>query len=249
MALTYTELRDHVSEYLGFGSTYADAGSAAQTQIDRAVQSGLREFYRPVQVDTPDQHYWSFLKTSKAVTIAADATSTVYETASDEDDTVIIGDGIVTAPSSRAGAGVELLVYQRIQQLISQDDFTGVPRQACLIDGNLLSWPKADQQYTVTFEVVRMPGVSATDPIFGATEHAETIKYSCLAASERMYMDTTQGPMANHYRERLMQAVAGDRENTTAENFTNTNVRWGDGPPRSYRRMDNGVSYVPASWE
>lgn len=248
MALTYTNLRDHVSEFAGFGATYAAAGANAQAQIDRAVESGLRDFYRPGRVDSNDQHYWSFLRTTKDVVIAADATSTAYETASDEDDTVIIGNGIITAPAGRSGGGVELLVFQRIQTLIARDDATGTPRHACVISGNLLSWPKADQEYTVRFEVVLMPGVTATDTLYGASEHGETMIYACRAAYERMYNDGGDQQNANHYAARLAQSIANDREAVTAETFSSMNRAWGRDGSRYTRRRDNGATYVPPVW-
>ena len=71
LALNYEDLRDRVAEYIYGGSGDFSDGSyttAEKSVIDRTIEDGLRQFYRPPVIDGR-RHEWSFLSPTESFTI------------------------------------------------------------------------------------------------------------------------------------------------------------------------------------
>lgn len=59
LSLTFSEIYNLVSEFLGYGSSPAGTNL---TNCKNCVYSGLRRFYFPISMKTGRKHTWSFLK-------------------------------------------------------------------------------------------------------------------------------------------------------------------------------------------
>ena len=73
LALNYESIRDRVAEYIYGGSgDYSDGSytTAEKLVIDRTIEDGLRQFYRPPVVDGR-RHEWTFLSPTDSFTINA----------------------------------------------------------------------------------------------------------------------------------------------------------------------------------
>ena len=63
LAVTFSELKQAVAHYLGYGLSVAEDWSTNQTaEIEMAIKSGLRQFYFPPKIfEDKQSHKWSFL--------------------------------------------------------------------------------------------------------------------------------------------------------------------------------------------
>jgi len=131
LSITYTELKQAVAHYLGFGLTVAAWSTDQLIKINMAIKSGLRQFYFPPKLFEDQQsHKWSFLTpvttletigpySTGTVSIGQYATGTV--TVASTDCTLLGG-----LWPSWVAAGDTLTIGTTVYPVVSRDDATGL---------------------------------------------------------------------------------------------------------------------------
>jgi hypothetical protein len=217
LSIQFSDLQKEVGAFLGIGVD-ATAWTAAQTaDVDRFIQSGIRQFYFPPAVNGVEAGYeWSFLKPTATVDTVAD------QGVNDLPDALgrVVGDlhfaaGVFAAP-------IIIVSEARILSLLQQSVATGRPKYAAVriktSDGTtgqrqeFAYWPVPNAVYTLTYRYEAFSGkLTAAKPYpLGGMRHSELIIESCLAIAEQKANDE-QGVHAQRFAALLAAGIAQDR--------------------------------------
>ena len=254
--LSYTDLQEEIGHYLGYDITDISSWSAGETaEVDRCIQSGLRQFYYPPAVADIESGYdWSFLKpTTTLTTTASDA---VQDLPSDFGR--LLGDfhfaSTVYAPS------IVMVSEHRLQTLLSQDTNENRPRFVAIRSQGSVGlavqvqevafWPIPSDAWTLTYryEVYAGKLVKLTNPYpHGGMKHGETITESCLAMAEQRSNDE-KGLHWNSFVAALAASIKQDRKNSAkyfgAMSTGEANYR----DPREYCLKNGEITYNGSTW-
>lgn len=221
LALSITELRSEVGQYLGYGRTYSSMTTDQKAQVDATINAGLRQFYYPTLVQGQSvAHKWSFL----ALELSLALRSSVAEYDLPDDLGGLEGDlGFQPVDSCyytirRVNIGELRADQQRTYGL------TGKPSKVAVLpkreDGALgqrfiaVFWPTPDATYTIRGPYNPLPAALTDQAPFpyGGMAHAETILESCLAVAESRLNDeiTTH---RQEFERRLAASIAVDTQN------------------------------------
>lgn len=215
LALSYTDLMEEVRQFIGYPETM----TADQTaEVDRYVQSGLRQFYYPPAVQGVEAAYeWSFLKPTTAITTEAADGAMDLPT----DFGRMVGD-MHFSPTVYC-IPVVIVSEARMQLLLQHSVTTGRPQYASIRYkaefGNhgqtqeVVFWPIPDAAYALTYRYEAFSGrISATNPSpLGGMRHAELITESCLAIAEQRANDE-KGLHTERFISLLAAGIAMDRK-------------------------------------
>lgn len=209
LSLTYTELMNEVSTYLGFGVDYTAISSAKQTQCENIIKKALRRFYNEIS--------WTFLYPTATLSLVANTED--YDA---PDDFAGIA-GVVTFTNTNEGywqARVipepELLALrQNHQNRTGRPQFVAVrPKTHDGTTGQrheILVWPKPSASESAYYrKITRQEPLSTNNPYpLGGAEHAETIRAACIAAAE-LENDDEIGPREQKYQAELGRSMRKD---------------------------------------
>jgi len=217
-AVTFSELKQDVAYYLGYGMTSGDWSSDQLQIIERCVKRGLQRFYRPPPVDGQRYaHEWHFLRPSTTLSTVAD--TYLYDLPSDFA-------GLERPFNHSPGtSNLNMPIEERSEFEVSQRiaavgesgrpriyairpkaiDYTTGGRYEVLFD------PTPDDAYTLQYSYrVATEDVGDTRPVPpGAQEHALTMVEACLAEAELFVQDTGErGRRGEHYARFMQQLKA-----------------------------------------
>lgn len=195
MSVTYTDLLSEVSAFLGYGSDHTALDGARLAEVDRYVQSGVRQFYYPPAVGDLVGHEWSFLTPTATIDTVAE-----HKDQDLPNDLVrITGDMFFEdAPMIPA---LSIVSEGRVMALRQQQHPSARPKCAAVVhkpsDGSntqklqIKWWPTPDKVYGISYvyEAYSGPLTTAKPHPLGGQKHAELIIESCLSVAEQRAND------------------------------------------------------------
>lgn len=219
LSLGLPDFRTAVLIFLGLNRTFASASANEQTDVDAIIQSGVRQFYYPPQIDFQGrpgyQHRWSFLYPTTTVATVADD----FDTTLPDDFGGIIGDFYYAANQGFGPCRVvnpNTVNYERqFTNSTGRPRIAGIrPRSSTGSTGQrfeVLFFPTPDSAYTLTYRYQALLGtLTASLPYpVGGSQHSETVLESCLAVAEHR-MDDERGLHYELFMERLRASIEQD---------------------------------------
>ena len=229
--ITKSYLSRVTGRFLGFGSNSGSWTHEQKSQVDLAVQNGLRKFYHPPLLPGEKyRHEWSFLRPVTEIGTRAN----VYEYELPADFAIIDGPLIYPAGSSVLYPNIPIVSEHTIRQNIQATDSSGRPRMAAVrpkpIDDmggtryEILLWPVPDDTYNLTYRYQRNPSLLPADSALplGGQPHAQTVLEACLSAGEELGVETAQNSKGLHsarFMECLAASVSHDRNANSPESL------------------------------
>lgn len=254
LSLKYSDLLMEVGGFLGYG-VKADTLSAVQVEeVDRYIQSGLRQFYYPPAINGIETAYeWSFLKpTTTLSTVASDAEQDLPDSLGR-----ILGD--LHYDVTVHNVPVVMVSEARIMSLIQQSEDTGKPQYFCVrakdstgADGQrqeIAFWPIPDAAYVLTYQYEAYSGkLTSSKPYpLGGMRHSELIVESCLAVAEQRANDE-KGIHTERFAALLSAGIVQDRK-AGARYFGQMGVQGDDVVPRNANRQTSyDITYKGSTW-
>ena len=254
-------LKRLIGRALDFGPNPATWNHSEASQVDLALETGLRKFYVPM-VLPGERHSWNwkFLKPIGTVTTNDD----VYTYDLPSGYVSLEGPITFTPGEGTLYPGLEIVPEHRIRKWLADSTGAGRPQYAATrvkpIDKaaggtswEILFYPPPDDTYELSFSYSVNPIAmdnEATLP-YGGQQHAQTLIEACLAAAEEQN-GQVNGPHAVKYLECLQTSVSIDKRSNCPESIGYNRDRsdrphdeWIDG--RDYLAQSNvtynGVSY------
>ncbi|MFA5186695.1 MAG: hypothetical protein WC551_09485 [Patescibacteria group bacterium] len=197
LSIGYTDLRQEVGGFLGYGRTIASWSAARIATIDRIVQSGVRQVYFPPAVNVSGSneeatvHEWSWLRpTTTLPTVADDGDYDLPD-----DFGRLVGKFHYAANVHRAA--IYVVSVGDLLDMRAHYDQNDAPRYVAIrykastgVSGQrqeALFWPEPDAVYTLSYEYEAYTGVlSDTYPYpLGGMQLAELYIESCLSIAEQ----------------------------------------------------------------
>lgn len=222
LAVDYATLCQEVAHFLGYGT--GALTDAQKSEVDRYVQSGVRQFYFPPQPEGAEADFeWDFLTREGEIELAAGET-----------DYLLPADfGRFAGPVIVSGEREPLRVVPHadlVRARALDPSATGTPRLASVIssatwgdggqDRALVVWPKPSAPVEVSFTCVSAGAkLDEKDNPFplGGPEHAELVIESCLAVAEQRANDETGAHTAKF--QQLLAAMAQRSRRSGAHEF------------------------------
>jgi hypothetical protein len=251
-------LKRRIGLQMEYGAHTALWNHKQASEVDLALETGLRKFYSPMVLPGEAYSYdWKFLKPIGTITTESGISS--YDLPAG----FICMEGPLTFAPDEGDfwPSLEIVPEYRVRQKLAQDSSSGRPRFAAIrvkpIDPaggtryEVLVSPPADGTYEISYRYQVNPAGMDNDAClpYGGQQHAQTLIEACLAAAEEQ-MDVKNGPHAQAFVLCLQASVSSDRKTSAAE-FLGPNL---DGSDRvgewreSIRDTDwittvNGVAY------
>jgi hypothetical protein len=219
LSISYTDLLRDVGAFLGYPRDPDDQSDDEREEIDRYIQSGIRQFYYPPAMEGLELGYkWSFL--TPTATLATVATEGAVDLP--DDCGRVLGDFIYAAGTNYPT--VPLVSEGRLLELLQTNSDGSQPCYAAVraksealtaTAGTRLEvafWPVPSAIYTLTYRYEAYSGkLTAALPYpLGGMRYAELITESCLAVAERRANDE-KGLHWDEFVRLLKAGVAMDR--------------------------------------
>ncbi|WP_309381987.1 hypothetical protein [Cerasicoccus frondis] len=213
LSITFVDLQKEVGAFLGYGVDDGDWTSAQVAELDRYIQSGIRQFYYPPEVN----HEWSFLKPTTTL-------DTTAEQAIDDlpDNFGFIAGNFYFEPNVTRRP-VVIVSEARIYALGQLNTDSGPPQYACIrrkaeADGSdgqrfeVVWYPTPDKAYTLTYTYEAYNGKLTTDKPYplGGMKFSELIVESCLSVAEQRANDEV-GIHTTAFKRLLASAISQDQ--------------------------------------
>lgn len=218
LSITYTDLLVEVAAYLGYGPTAANWTAAQVLEIDRYVQSGVRQFYYPPAIQgVPPGHEWSFLRPTGTITTAdGDGEQDLPDNFGR-----VLGNFYYAVGQYRASIPVvsEAMVLAS-RSRTSDESYPAWaairPKAQVAGSGQRLevAWaPVPNAIYVLTFRYEAYSGkLTAQNPYpLGGMKYAELLTESCLAMAEQRANDG-RGEHTAAFERLLIDGIARDRK-------------------------------------
>lgn len=218
LTLTWTELKQAVGFYLGFGTTVANWTTAQATEIELIVQSGYRRvLYPPAVIPDAVGYDWSFLRPTTTLSIVADDGD--YDLPDDYGRII----GLFHYAADEHRAPIVIVSESHILQARSSSDRNGYPDIAAIRykasdrtagqKQEVLFYPEPDASKTLTYSFDAYTGkLSDAAPYpLGTMVMSEVYKESCLAVAEERNNDEL-GLHHQLFTASLADAIARDRK-------------------------------------
>jgi len=221
LSIGYEDLLKEVGGFLGYGVDGLRLDPEKLNEVDRYVQSGIRQFYYPPAIQGVEVGYqWSFMKPSGQLTTVADQES------NDLPDNFgnMVGMAIYY-PQDNFHAPIALVSVGQIMARKSVDSLAGAPSMACVQfkssegdDGQrseVVWWRVPDAEYTLDYVYNAYAGKITEDNPYplGGMRFAEVITESCLAIAEQRANDT-RGLHTESFMTLLASAIEIDRKSS-----------------------------------
>lgn len=218
LSLSYEDLLKEVGGFLGYGVDGFGLDPDRLNEVDRYVQSGVRQFYYPPAMQGVEAGYaWSFMKPSATI-VAADST----ETSDLPDDFGNMAGIAFYYPQSTMRVPIAITSIGGMQALKSRSEEEGTPTFACIrykeSDGTnghrseVVWWKTPDTDYTLSYTYEAYTGKLTEDRPYplGGMRYSEVIVESCLAIAEQRANDE-KGLHTDLFNRLLASAVEMDR--------------------------------------
>ena len=222
LAINYEQLKRDIGRYLGYDREPGNWTEDEDEDVEQVIAQGLRQFYRPPRIPGDKySHQWSFLRPIGSLAITSGTAD--YDLPTDFAD--LDGD-LYFVTGDNCPTRIRQVNEGRILDLRSREtsmDTISSPSECAVVakksDGTaeqvytLMLWPTPDADYTVKFRYYsrqQMLTADADVPL-GGTEHAETIRASCLAAAES-FLDDERGAKWAEFLDQLQASVDFDRK-------------------------------------
>lgn len=216
LSLGFSELRQAIGFFLGYGRTIADWGTAEAALIGVMVQAGVRRVYYPPAINESTlAHEWSFLKPTATLAIVADDGD--YDLPDDFGSL----SGELHYPAEENRVSIARIALGRILELRSRNDKNDAPVYAAIrykeSDGSggqrqeILFWPEPSDDWTLSYSYEAYSGeLSDTYPYpLGGMQLAELYTESCLAVAEQR-VNNEAGLHTQLFQALLVDAIARD---------------------------------------
>lgn len=252
LSISYNELLQAVATFLGYSPDVLDLSCAQLDEVDRVVQSGVRQFYYPpAAAEGVEAGYqWTFLSPTASITTVAD------EGVQDLPDDFGRLLGVFHYDAAAYHSPIVQTSEARIQAMLSRDADAGAPVFACVRhrtqesgDGHRFEvawWPVPNDAYTLEYRYEAFSGkLSAANPYpLGGMRYAELLTESCLAIAEQRANDE-RGQHTEAFLSLLRAGIAMDRRQG-ARFFGQMG---GEEHALPTRRMRSGdVTYKGSTW-
>lgn len=218
LSVSYDDLLAEVGFFLGYGGTRAEWSARQLAEVDRYVQSGVRRFYYPPDVDGAETAYpWSFL--SPVTTIATVADTETQDMPSDLGRVL----GAFHFEADQHRRAVVQVPEDRFRSAKAAGQSSGQPIFAVLrhkpktpATGHRLEvswWPVPDAAYTLTYRYEAFAAPLSDENRFplGGMRHSELLIQSCLAVAEQRANDE-RGHHTAEFDRLLKSSIAQDRK-------------------------------------
>ena len=239
LTAAYSQIRQEVGDYLGYGRTVADWSTTQAADIEQAIVRGYRQFLSPA---VEPFHEWSFLRPTATITTVADDYD--YDLPADFGN---IGNGLTFEEGDPYGPIliVNINFINRKRESVSSSgkpEYAAIQPKADSSAGQrweLILHPTPDAVYVLTYQYHAITNaLSSSNPYpLGGQLHSETVLQSCLAMAE---LRTGKGENIQLalFMQRLQASISLDKRN--APKYIG---KLKNGQPRR-RWVDIGVTYV-----
>lgn len=227
LTLVRSGLKTAVAAYLGGNRTYSSTSSETQSDIDRIVAIGQRQFYAPSYRPVPNAplkvHVWSFLRASASISISSSTQTYDMPDAfsgflSDELNFTSTKTWPVqltwmedlNAHIQDYGTSITSAIPQvMLAALESKTSALGTTGQRW----TLKLWPTPNASATLTAQYRLSPDALGDDTYYplGGELHADTLLESCLAAAEEHINDQLSSIHRDRFAELLNQSILLDQ--------------------------------------
>lgn len=219
LSLKYSDLLAEVGRFLGYGGNQGDWSSDVREEIDRYVQSGVRQFYYPPAINGIETGYeWSFLNpTTTIITAIGDEAQDLPD-----DHGRVIGN--IHFDASICATPIQMVSEHRMLAAAQQDKTNGRPTLATVrskagtsaTEGQRLEivwWRIPDAVYALKYRYEAYNGKLSTNYPYplGGMKHSETVVESCLAMAEHKANDE-RGIHWERFVQLLTASIALDRK-------------------------------------
>lgn len=222
LGITCGQLRREVGRYLGFDRNPANWNANETQDVWDVIDSGLRQFYRPPRIEGEVMsHQWSFLRPQLTIQIEADKDD--YELPEDFagliDKLYYVSDDSAICPIQIVNEGRILQLRQATLYNTNHSD----PRYAAITPlksdsihqqrYRLMIWPRPDASRTLRANYYARQSAMRDDNAvpLGASEHAQAILASCLAAAESHLDDDPGGRKWQEFMVQVKASMDFDR--------------------------------------
>lgn len=226
LAVGYDDLKKIVARFLGYD--VANLTTAQTEEVDDCIQSGIRNFYYPANVEGVDPNFeWSFIRQNGSVVTRAGLAEYTLPDGFGR----VMGQLMFDVRMHGPLGGVPIIPYGVVKTMLERDpDRRGIPRFAATIAlqdfgtrgqlKKMLFFPTPDKEYV--FDFVCDADTGKIDPVdrpfpLGGAMYAEVVKESCLAVAEQMSNDEI-GLHTQKFASLLVSITAKDRK-ANAQNF------------------------------
>jgi hypothetical protein len=221
LSLSYEDLLREVGGFLGYGVDGLRLAPEKLSEVDRYVQSGIRQFYYPPAAQGIEAGYaWSFMKPSAQLVTVKD-----QETNDLPDDFGNMVGMALYFPDTNHSAPIALVSVGQIMAKKSVTNDSGIPCAACVrfkeSDGTsgqrseIVWWKTPDGVYTLDFTYHAYAGKLTEDYPYplGGMRFSEVITESCLAIAEQRANDE-KGLHSETFLTLLASAIEIDRKSS-----------------------------------
>ncbi len=225
MNVSYTDIRDRVTRYLGWPD-HGDWGAEETSDWEAILEQGQRQFYWPPSLPTPETdrkqqqpvtappYGWTFLREVEPLSIGPGTT----------DYALPVNFGQLVGRLTGVGfRPIEIVTAERMRAMLATSPPAGSPKYATIRTlpydptvGTLKQVtfaPEPDASYTVDVPyAIIPPTIDESNPYpVGGVLHGETILQSCLAAAE-VRMHGEEAMHVKRFYDRLQASIRMDRE-------------------------------------
>jgi hypothetical protein len=195
LTLSYSDLYDHVSHFLGLTAHGTSPSSTNLTVCKDIVDRGIRQFLYPLDAETGQPHEWEFLKVYWDFTTAANQWK--YALPVDFSDVY----STLHFDTTSANPPLEKRSAEQILEMRTGRDMTGYPEYFAITPlkydleiGTLYElwlYPTPSQAYTLSgfYRADPVQLSTTTDLVIGGIRAIEAILESCLAVAEHQEDD------------------------------------------------------------
>lgn len=218
LSITYADLTVAVGVFLGYGAD-STAWTVAQTaEIDRYVQSGVRQFYYPPKAEgVPVGYEWSFLRpTTTIATVDGDGEQDLPDTLGR-----VVGNFYYAAGQYKASIPIvseAMVLAARARTSDESSPTMAAIRHKAQVAGSeqgleVIWAPIPDAEYPLTYRYEAYSGkLSASIPYpLGGMKYAELLTESCLAIAEQRANDA-RGEHTEAFYRLLADGIARDQK-------------------------------------
>lgn len=224
LAITLSDIRTEVCDYLGIGRTYSSASATDQARVDAIIKAGLSSFYF-----NKAAHRWSFLEPE--TTLAIVAADSAYDMP--DDFGFILSPFTFTVATYSDQRGVTLVSEAVMRQMKQREPTaSGPPLVACITPKTnagtstgqryeVQLHPIPDASYTLRYRYSILPDVLTGSVIYpyGGSAYGQTILQACLAVAEQRYNDAASTNHQQEYAAMLAAAIERDRRFTSVSSL------------------------------
>ncbi len=217
LSVSYDDLMSDVGHFVGYGANVDEFSLAELEEVDRYVQSGIRQFYFPPAMPGVEVGCdWSFMRPTGTIT-------------------TVIGESVIDLPDdfgrilgkfhhdrSVYSPAISIIPESRLLSLQSAHVEPSIPRAACIRNKTIVAgfgqrfevvlWPVPTAVFTLTYRYEAYSGkLSCGMYPLGGMRYSELVTESCLAVAERRANDE-KGIHWDQFVQLMAAGVAMDRK-------------------------------------